>query len=260
MRREGNALPAETRKKLLTAVALNATDPVMLARLTSPDSDVWVNFYPSERVTKPKTNDAIDTFIATYGRGDESEEQLLERLIFNPAPDYSAVLAREEQESLPDLPAEADNSQDALINSFIIKSRQGSLREKLPAESVKAPAPAATMNGGTIPSPAPSPVGATEISQSPDGVPNEEVAVMPSTKKGAKRSSGRPVAPTRNPDDTSLSESLAKIYIKRGRYDKAFEIIHNLSLNNPKKNVYFADQLRFLRKLMLISQSDITQK
>ena len=32
---------------------------------------------------------------------------------------------------------------------------------------------------------------------------------------------------------------------------KRFEIIHTLSLNNPKKSAYFADQLRFLRKLML---------
>lgn len=49
-----------------------------------------------------------------------------------------------------------------------------------------------------------------------------------------------------------LSESLAKIYIKQHRYDKAYEIISQLSLNYPEKSVYFADQLRFLRKLMLI--------
>ena len=53
-------------------------------------------------------------------------------------------------------------------------------------------------------------------------------------------------------DDSLLSESLAKIYIRQKRYDKAFEIIHTLSLNNPKKSAYFADQLRFLAKLMLV--------
>lgn len=54
-------------------------------------------------------------------------------------------------------------------------------------------------------------------------------------------------------EDSLLSESLAKIYISRGRYDKAYEIIHNLSLNFPKKSIYFADQLRFLQKLIVNS-------
>lgn len=56
-----------------------------------------------------------------------------------------------------------------------------------------------------------------------------------------------------SPSSSSLlSESLAKIYIKQHRYDKAYEIINQLSLNYPEKSVYFADQLRFLRKLLLI--------
>lgn len=53
------------------------------------------------------------------------------------------------------------------------------------------------------------------------------------------------------PPDSMLSESLAKIYIKRRRYEKAYEIIHTLSLNFPEKSIYFADQLRFLKKLIL---------
>lgn len=55
--------------------------------------------------------------------------------------------------------------------------------------------------------------------------------------------------PTPDPD-SPLSESLAKFYIKRHRYDKAYEIISQLSLNFPEKSIYFADQLRFLRKLI----------
>lgn len=51
--------------------------------------------------------------------------------------------------------------------------------------------------------------------------------------------------------DSLLSESLARIYVKQRRYDKAFEIIRNLSLNFPEKSAYFADQLRFLQKLIL---------
>ncbi len=55
-------------------------------------------------------------------------------------------------------------------------------------------------------------------------------------------------------EDSLLSESLAKIYISRGKYDKAYEIIRSLSLKYPKKSIYFADQLRFLQKLILNSK------
>ena len=52
-------------------------------------------------------------------------------------------------------------------------------------------------------------------------------------------------------DDAFLTESLAKIYIKQKRYSKALEIIKKLSLKYPEKNIYFADQIRFLEKLII---------
>ena len=51
-------------------------------------------------------------------------------------------------------------------------------------------------------------------------------------------------------DESYFTETLAKIYIKQGRYSKALEIIQRLNLNYPKKNAYFADQIRFLKKLI----------
>ena len=56
-------------------------------------------------------------------------------------------------------------------------------------------------------------------------------------------------------DDSCFTETLAKIYIKQHRYDKALEIIKKLSLNYPKKNAYFADQIRFLEKLIINAKS-----
>ena len=50
-----------------------------------------------------------------------------------------------------------------------------------------------------------------------------------------------------------FTETLARIYIKQGRYSKALEIIRRLSLQVPKKNAYFADQIRFLEKLIINS-------
>jgi len=48
-----------------------------------------------------------------------------------------------------------------------------------------------------------------------------------------------------------MTETLARIYIKQGKYDSAIEIIRRLSLKYPKKNRYFADQIRFLEKLIV---------
>ena len=52
-------------------------------------------------------------------------------------------------------------------------------------------------------------------------------------------------------DDSMLSESLAKMYIARHKYSQALEIIKRLSLKYPEKSIYFADQIRFLKKLVL---------
>ncbi len=52
------------------------------------------------------------------------------------------------------------------------------------------------------------------------------------------------------PSGSLLSESLAKIFIKQHNYKRAYEIISSLNLNYPEKSIYFADQLRFLSKLI----------
>jgi len=56
---------------------------------------------------------------------------------------------------------------------------------------------------------------------------------------------------TEKNEEAYFTETLAKIYIKQGRYSKAKEIIQRINLNNPKKNIYFADQIRFLDKLII---------
>ena len=48
-----------------------------------------------------------------------------------------------------------------------------------------------------------------------------------------------------------LTEIMAGIYIKQGKYENAVKIIRQLSLAYPKKNRYFADQIRFLEKLII---------
>ena len=78
---------------------------------------------------------------------------------------------------------------------------------------------------------------------------------------------GQAVAPARRPEpepepkteaqapqQTLGEEALAKIMVKNGNYRKALEIITDLNLKNPKKSVYFADQMRFLQKLILMQE------
>ncbi|MBD5233882.1 MAG: hypothetical protein HDS65_06855 [Bacteroidales bacterium] len=199
------ALPADVTASLRTKVALLSSDP--RTTLFAAHGDDWARFYPEPAAPEAmQTTSVIDTFLSTYGSCSPEEEALLERMIFNPAPDYAELLAREEQENLPPEGADEPGSADERINAFI--------RSRHPAANPPELLP--------DPEPAPEPA--------------------PDTK---------PVERPEPSDDSLLSESLAKIFIKRGRYEKAYEIISGLNLKFPKKSVYFADQLRFLQKLII---------
>ena len=56
-------------------------------------------------------------------------------------------------------------------------------------------------------------------------------------------------------DESYFTETLARIYLKQHRYDKALEIIRSLYLNFPNKSIYFADQIRYLEKIVWINQN-----
>lgn len=76
-----------------------------------------------------------------------------------------------------------------------------------------------------------------DLSQESAPVVNDEVEKLPGLDE----------------EDGYFTETLAKIYIKQHRYAKALEIIRRLSLKYPKKNAYFADQIRVLEKLIINS-------
>ncbi len=185
---------------------LAVTAPCARTLAFAMHGDEWAKFYPPLQASElPETTDVIDTFLRTYGACTPEEEKMLEQMIFNPTPDYAELLARQEQEELPEQSEEEDPlSQDARINAFI--------RSQHPA----------------------SPAHHTEP-EMPDEDTDEHVSVN-------KPEPG---------DDSLLSESLAHIFIKQGRYERAYEIISGISLKYPKKSAYFADQLRFLQKLII---------
>lgn len=49
-------------------------------------------------------------------------------------------------------------------------------------------------------------------------------------------------------EDDLASESLADIYIKQGKHDKAMDMYRKLSLRNPKKSAYFARKIEEILK------------
>jgi len=51
-----------------------------------------------------------------------------------------------------------------------------------------------------------------------------------------------------------LKENMASIYIKQGRYDKALSVMQAIHKKSKKKNPYFKDQERFLKKLIISQQ------
>lgn len=82
---------------------------------------------------------------------------------------------------------------------------------------------------------------------------NSFLAKMPSASAVPAVVSHEVVAPTEHsekkpvsPEEMSLSE-----LVGNGLYADAIEIIERRSLNNPEKSIYFASQIRFLRKLMI---------
>ncbi len=65
----------------------------------------------------------------------------------------------------------------------------------------------------------------------------------------------KPVEISNSPlNDVEISEINAKKLIRDRKYSEAIEILKKLNLNNPKKSVYFADQIRFLEKVILNSK------
>ena len=82
---------------------------------------------------------------------------------------------------------------------------------------------------------------------------NENQPTDPETEEEDEESAE--IISANDADDHYFTETLAQIYIKQHRYEKALEIIKKLNLNYPKKNAYFADQIRFLEKLIINAKS-----
>ena len=217
LKRNSSHIDNVEHRDVLARIAIMTPDRTALFDAVGDDAARFVDFYPPDaEPATPDTDTTITSFLDRFGNNDEKEIEVLNQLIFNPTPDYSSILAAEEQQSTPteaEISGNDVSPADALINRFIAQSKEkmGHFPATVVENPVSAEAPAETMPSGCIQEPETS-------------------------------------------DDSTFSESLAKIYIKQGKYSKALEIIKNISLKFPEKSVYFADQIRFLKKLIINEQ------
>lgn len=257
-------------QELRTRIALAIGDREALMRVLDPDAD-FADFYPDMQPVKLTTNDTIDAFLNRFGTPGDHETDLLTRMIFDsgaraPLSDDAAEEAAASAAAEP-----APDATATRIDAFLATSRQPArVPEALRHLEEEAEAPAETPAAAalnTLSSPAASSAQAAAASSA-------QAAAQPSAAKpsapplntlsslNSLNSLSAPSAPSApsaqaaqtRPKASSLSVSLAAMMIKNGNYPKALEIINELNLANPEKSIIFADQIRFLRKLIKIQE------
>jgi tetratricopeptide (TPR) repeat protein len=175
----------------------------------------------ADKCTADRTLDLIDRFLSDLS-GDDAEPEPSLKIPVEVSVDYMSVLS---SEPTPEEQEVAPLKGQELIDSFIEQSGSESVEPK-PKEEV--------------------PVEETPAEETPA----EEVV------KDDETSTEQPEkAVEADEDESYFTETLAKIYVRQHRYEKALEIIKKLNLKYPKKNIYFADQIRFLEKLIINEKS-----
>ena len=207
----------------LRRAALYVTDRRVLFLLVEGEKYALKDLKAEKRVEEnpslDRTLSLIDAFLATLPEEQEKEIPLP----VEPVIDYSAYLmqdaSHEETADAPKL-----KGQD-LIDSFLDKSSTEPLLSQ--------------------------PSTIVESEEKP--VVAEEEEQKPATEENDPEEEDAPAEVL--DDESYFTETLAKIYVKQQRYSKALEIIRRLNLKYPKKNAYFADQIRFLEKLIINAKS-----
>ena len=207
----------------LRKAALYVTDRRMLFLLVEGEKyalkDLKKENPTGENPSLDRTLSLIDAFLSSLPEEQEKEIPLP----VSPVIDYSAYLMQDaSQEETADAPKL--KGQD-WIDSFLEKSSTEPLLSQPSAE--------------------------VEVEEKPLVVEEEKQTPVIEENDAEEEE-----APAEVLDDESyFTETLAKIYVKQQRYSKALEIIRRLNLKYPKKNAYFADQIRFLEKLIINAKS-----
>ena len=91
-----------------------------------------------------------------------------------------------------------------------------------------------------------------EIIEKKGGNQKQSLKKLAERLKAAREMTSEKQPPVdRKPKSVEYTEKQAKILIQEKKYTEAHEILKALNLNNPKKSTYFADQIRFLEKIII---------
>ena len=239
-------------QELRTRIALAIGDREALMRVLDPDAD-FADFYPDMQPVKLTTNDTIDAFLNRFGTPGDHETDLLTRMIFDSG--ARAPLSEDAAEEAASAAEPAPDATATRIDAFLATSRQPArVPEALRHLEEEAEAPAETPAAAalnTLSSPAAS---SAQAAAQPSAPPLNTLSTLNSLNSLSAPSAPSAQAAQTRPKASSLSVSLAAMMIKNGNYPKALEIINELNLANPEKSIIFADQIRFLRKLIKIQE------
>lgn len=193
---------------------------------------------------KPKsdrTSSLIDHFLHSIPtEAEEREKEPEEKRKPTPADaavDYVAYLMETETETEHEQPSRTI----ALIDDFIEEGGFKLHKDKEEEDQEDAPeAPSASDSGIASGN-----ANASDSADASDGT---------NTSDGADINANAVAKPADAADADSggvFTETLARIYIKQGKYERAYQIIDRLYKQHPQKSAFYVDQLRFLEKLML---------
>lgn len=159
----------------------------------------------------------------------------------------------EQSESPTDVPQEGVDRTLALIEAFLAQSDEAIQEDELPLTDYVTDYTAYLLRESDEPS---SGLPLSQLRRQ-DLIDNfiEQESPTRSMDTPTEHSTDEATATSEVEEDFYFTETLAKIYIKQQKYEKALEIIKRLSLKTPRKNAYFADQIRFLEKLIINANS-----
>ena len=179
------------------------------------------------------------------------------RTRIDPSTDYMAYLLQSETEGESTFYAGTsgsipENRMDALIDGFIgshneriVLSENPMMPEDIIDEPVNPAQEEATAITPANDKPANAPTNAAITAPKTDSTPNPTL-VLSSALAAAKASNES------EETDASFTETLANIYIKQQKYDRAIEVLVKLKESaSVRNNPYYEDQLRFLQKLAI---------
>lgn len=87
--------------------------------------------------------------------------------------------------------------------------------------------------------------------------PEEDEFTVSGIRRSLAEADDQPPAEVAADEDDKeeyFTEAMAAVYIKQHKFEQALEIIKAISADNPKKSVYFAEQIRYLELLVRLKK------